>query len=161
MNKGELEIRAFGDGTHACLRMWLPRRFLALCPGHDLCPGVGLRTEADGEGRYVPDGVLAPSGHFAGQGDWADPSGVLLALEITSRDHHTNQRARLDKPFGYAEAGIPVYLLVDRNSASSTVHSEPLNGRYQQVRSVPWEAGIRVPLGSGAGVVTLPPLPAN
>ncbi|MET8982908.1 Uma2 family endonuclease [Streptomyces sp. NPDC004539] len=158
---GELEFKAFGDGTHSCIRIWLLRQFLALLPDQDLYPEVGVRTEADGRGRYIPDGVLAPSGHFAGQGGWADPGGVLMALEITSRDGRTNRRARFDKPFGYAEAGVPVYLLVDRNSATSTVHSEPVNGRYQHVRSCPWKDALRLPLPLHSGPVTLPPLPAK
>ncbi|MHC5903866.1 Uma2 family endonuclease [Streptomyces sp. S6] len=159
--EGELEARAFGDGTHSCIRMWLLRQFLLLFPDHGLYPGVGVRTEADGKGRYVPDGVLAPSGHFAGQGDWVGPDGVAMVLEITSRDRRTNPRARLQKPFGYAEAGIPVYLLVDRNSATSIVHSEPVNGRYQQVRCCPWDGAVRLPSAFGTGFVTLPPLPAD
>jgi Uma2 family endonuclease len=76
-------------------------------------------------GRALPDGALAPVGYFAGQGDWADPDGVLMTVEVTSYDSDTHDRDRVEKPRGYAEAGVPVYLLIDREHASVVVHSKP------------------------------------
>lgn len=54
--------------------------------------GQGLKGEAYRTGRAKPDAVLAPTGHFNGQGDWADPAGVLMAVEITSYDSDTHNR---------------------------------------------------------------------
>ncbi|MDX3696519.1 Uma2 family endonuclease [Streptomyces europaeiscabiei] len=56
----------------------------------------------------------------------------------TRNRHDTNKRDRVDKLIGYAEADIPVYLLVDRDNNTVTVFSEPKDGRYQQFPSYPW-----------------------
>jgi hypothetical protein len=60
------------------------------------------------DGRACPDAVLVPEEHFAGHGEWADPSGVLLVLEVTSydSDSDTDRRDRQEKPVAYG-AGIP------------------------------------------------------
>ncbi|MEU3407258.1 hypothetical protein ABZ766_25405 [Streptomyces sp. NPDC006670] len=43
-----------------------------------------MAVEKYRSGRARPDGVLAPVGTFAGTGEWADPTGVLMVLEVTS-----------------------------------------------------------------------------
>lgn len=75
--------------------------------------------------------------HFKGDREWSDPAGALMAVEITSHDRDTDQRDRIDKPVGYAAADIPVYLLIDRDNNTLTVHSEPKDGRYQQISRHP------------------------
>ncbi|MFI8204895.1 Uma2 family endonuclease [Streptomyces sp. NPDC085937] len=80
---------------------------------------------AERKGRALPDAVLAPVAHFAGQGDWADTEGVPMTVEVTSFDSDTHDRDRVEKPQAYAESGIPVYLLVDRDRRSVLVHSDP------------------------------------
>ncbi|WP_434976410.1 hypothetical protein [Streptomyces puniciscabiei] len=47
---------------------------------------------------------------------------------------------------GYAAAGIPVHLLiVDRDSATVSVYSEPKDGRYLQCSTRPWGATVELP----------------
>ncbi|MFI7016809.1 Uma2 family endonuclease [Streptomyces sp. NPDC050164] len=60
-----------------------------------------------------------------GKGDWADPDGVLMAVEVTSYDSDTHNRDRVEKPRTYGEAGVPVYPLIDRDHLSVLVHSDP------------------------------------
>lgn len=143
-SRGELELKALRDGNHSCMLMALLRQLFALRPSHGLYSAVGIKTEAQLTGRAIADGAFAPIGHFMGHGNWSDPAGIPMVVEITSRDLRTNQRARLERPAAYAEAGIPVYLLLDRNAATFTVHSSPENGRYRSSLSYPW--GTPVPL---------------
>lgn len=124
---------------------WLTRQCLLQRPGHGLYPFSGIKTEAHRNGRARTDGAFARRGHFKGHGEWSDPDGILMALEITVRDHDTNQRDRIDKPLGYAGADIPVYLLIDRDNNTITVYSEPKDGRYQQSPSYPWGATVEIP----------------
>ncbi len=91
------------------------------------------------------DGVLAPRGHFKGHGEWSDPDGILMAVEITARHPDTNNRRRVDKPVGYAEAGIPVYLLIDRDNNTTTVFSRLKGGCYQQSPCYPWGETVEIP----------------
>lgn len=67
------------------------------------------------------------------------------AHPMASHDRDTDQRDRIDKPIGYAEAEIPVYLLIDRDNNTITVYSEPKDGRYQQVSPHPWGATVELP----------------
>ncbi|MFI6355659.1 Uma2 family endonuclease [Streptomyces sp. NPDC050743] len=122
---GRIGLRKAVDGNHSTLVMRLVRLWMQTRPELGLFPARGLKVEARRGGRVLPDGVLAPLGHFAGHGDWSDPDGVLMTLEITSFDPDTHHRDRVVKPRAYAEAGIPVHLLIDRDNLSVLVHSDP------------------------------------
>jgi Uma2 family endonuclease len=122
---GRIGLRKVTNGNHGAIIMWLIRQCMRARPELDLNPLQGVKVEAYRRGRARPDGVLAPVDHFVGQGDWADPDGVLMTVEVTSYDSDTHQRDRVQKPRAYAEAGIPVYLLIDRDSLSVLVHSDP------------------------------------
>jgi Uma2 family endonuclease len=104
---GRLGIKGVTDGNHGAITMWLIRQCMRARPDLDLNPLQGLKVEAYRKGRARPDGVLAPVDHFVGQGDWGEPEGVLMAIEITSYDSDTHRRDRVEKPRGCAEAGIP------------------------------------------------------
>ncbi|MEU9930705.1 Uma2 family endonuclease [Streptomyces anulatus] len=141
---GKLEVKPVPDGDHGTIFMWLLRQCMQHRPDLDLHPEQGLMVEAYRQGRARPDGALAPRRHFAGQGEWAPAEGVLMTVEVTSCDHDTDRRDRNEKPHGYAAAGIPVYLLIDRESGTLVVHSEPAKGRYRQQLS--YDYGDSVPL---------------
>ncbi|WP_280718797.1 Uma2 family endonuclease [Kitasatospora sp. MAP5-34] len=128
---GRLGVKAVPDGDHGAIIMWLLRQCMQHRPELDLHIDQGLRVEQYRSGCARPDGVLAPVAHFAGQGEWAAPEGVLMAVEITSYDTDTDRRDRVEKPAAYAQAGIPVYLLVDRERCEVAVHSDPRGGRYR------------------------------
>lgn len=68
-----------------------------------------------------------------------------MAVEITSYDSDTNQRDRIDKPDGYAAAGIPVYLLIDRDDCSVVVFNQPEKGRYRHQEKLPFGARVKLP----------------
>lgn len=97
-------------------------------PDLDLYQGQGLKVEEYREGRVRPDAVLVPEDHYAGHGEWADPAGALLVLEVTSHDSDTDRRDRQEKPVAYGAAGIPFYLLVDRDDHTVTLFSDPTPG---------------------------------
>ncbi|MER6025188.1 Uma2 family endonuclease [Streptomyces sp. NPDC001851] len=146
---GKLEVKAPQDGNHSCIHAWLTRQLLLQCPGHGLYPFSGVKTQTDRNGRARTDGAYARRGHFKGHGEWSDPDGILMVLEITVRDLGTNQRDRIDKPIGYAGAEIPVYLLIDRDNNTVVVHSEPKDGRYRQIVSHPWGSPVDIPAPVG------------
>ncbi|WP_194816280.1 Uma2 family endonuclease [Nocardia sp. XZ_19_385] len=141
---GQLGAKAMPDGDHGCIIEWLIRTFLMLRPELWLFQEQGLKVGNYRNGRARPDGALARSGAFAGQPEWANPDPVLLVIEVTSHDQDTDSRDRQEKPPAYAHAGIPVYLLIDRDSCDVTVYSEPNGSRYQQKLTV--EFGVTVTL---------------
>ncbi|MEV8424296.1 Uma2 family endonuclease [Streptomyces niveus] len=142
---GKVHSKAGPDGTHGRIMQWLVRSCVRSRPELWLYPVQGLRVQRHRRGRARPDGALAPSGAFAGQGEWVDPAPVLMAVEVTSYDSDTDARDRVEKPRAYAETGIPVYLLIDRDSCEVTVYSEPDGVRYESARTVPFGKTVVLP----------------
>ncbi|MER7916864.1 MULTISPECIES: Uma2 family endonuclease [unclassified Streptomyces] len=122
---GRIGVKKVADGDHDTIVTWLTRRCMQARPDLDLYQGRGLQVEAYRDGRARPDALLVPEGHFAGHGEWADPDGVLMIVEVTSYDSDTDRRDRHEKPTAYGQSGIPLYLLIDRDSCTVTVHSGP------------------------------------
>ncbi|WP_116213539.1 Uma2 family endonuclease [Streptomyces olivoreticuli] len=150
---GKIGAKPVPDGDHSQIIMWLIRQCIQQRPDLNLFPEQGLKVETYRHGRVKPDGVLAPEEHFTGQGEYADPDGVLMTLEITSWDRDTDQRDRKEKPRAYAESGIPVYLLVDREQCTVTVFSQPENGRYSNTHIADFGNTVALP-GLGISLAT-------
>ncbi|MFJ8826137.1 Uma2 family endonuclease [Streptomyces sp. NPDC102467] len=140
-------IKGARDGNHSELVMWLIRRCMQARPEFGLTPTLGLKVEAYRRGRAEPDGMLAPVDHFVGRGHWADAEGVLMTVEITSYDSDTHARDRVEKPAAYAEADIPVYLLVDRDAGAIVVHSnpDPEHSHYRDTHTALFGERVRLP----------------
>ncbi|MFE0101789.1 Uma2 family endonuclease [Streptomyces sp. NPDC059009] len=93
--------------------------------------GIGLYLPgASVSGQVEPDIVLAPKGSFADQEEYHDPSPVLLVAEVTSKSTGDNDRHK--KILGYARAGIPVYLLIDRKAGHAVLYTEPAGEEYER-----------------------------
>jgi Uma2 family endonuclease len=133
---GQLGVKKGMDGDRSTIVSWLARRCMQSRPELDLCWGRGLRVDAYRQSRGRPDAVLAPEAHFAGHGEWSDPDGALMVVEVTSYDSDTDRRDRHEKPAAYGQAGIPLYLLIDRDNCTVTVHSGPDRqvGGYRDAR---------------------------
>ncbi|WP_433919217.1 Uma2 family endonuclease [Streptomyces canus] len=143
---GRIGVKKVADGDHNSVIVWLSKRCMRARPDLDLYQGQGLRVEKYREGRARPDAVLVPEDHFAGHGEWADPSGVLLVLEATSYDSDTDRRDRQEKPVAYGAAGIPFYLLIDRNACTVKLYSDPDPGvGYRDSRTVPFGVQLLLP----------------
>ncbi|MFI1109747.1 Uma2 family endonuclease [Streptomyces physcomitrii] len=144
---GRIDEKRVPDGDHETIFMWLLRQCMRVRTELDLYPNKGLKVGEYRSGRARPDGVLAPVAHFAGQGDWADTDGVLMAVEITSYDGDTDRRDRHEKPKAYAAAGIPVYLLVDRDACALVVHTnpDPDLGHYADIHRAPFGEQVTLP----------------
>ncbi|MEE2036366.1 Uma2 family endonuclease [Nocardiopsis sp. CT-R113] len=98
-------------------------------------------------GLYIPDLLVLPRPVLE-----YDPENLaaeaLLVVEVTSRS--TADRDRGPKLWGYAHAGVPLYLLVDRwdpetGRSEVTLFSGPENGRYTSATKVPFGKEIRLP----------------
>ncbi|WP_446037531.1 Uma2 family endonuclease [Streptomyces sp. SID1143] len=151
---GKLEVKPMPDGDHGAIVMWLLERCMRQRPDLRLYPEQGLKVGGYRKGRARPDGALAPEDHFVGQGEWADPDGVLMAVEVTSHDPDTDRRDRREKRDGYAAVGIPVYLLVDRDACTLTCYSEPEGGAYRNRKSHPYGATVELPDPVGIALET-------
>jgi hypothetical protein len=142
---GKLGGKTVPDGLHSEIILWLQQRCMQHHPGMGLYVDRGLVVETYRKGRAVPDGTLAPIGHFVKAGEWAEPDGVLMTVEVASHNRDTHQRDRFDKPRAYAESGIPVHLLLDRENGEASVYCEPVGGRYREQHVVPFGTRVRLP----------------
>ncbi|MFJ6697102.1 Uma2 family endonuclease [Streptomyces sp. NPDC091272] len=110
--------------------------------------GVGLDIPAaSATGKVVPDLVVAPKGSFDDALEFHDPSPVLLVAEVTSAS--TGGRDRVRKLRGYARAGIPVYLLIDRDAGKVMLCTEPTGETYASrvAYDMPGKVPLPEPLG--------------
>ena len=149
---GRIEEKYVPDGDHGEIVRWLQQRCMQHRPDLWLyADDRGLKVGEYRKGRARPDGVLARAGYFGGRGEWSDPDGVLMTVEVTSFDGDTDRRDRRDKPAAYAAAGIPVYLLVDRDACVVVVHSnpDPDRGRYRDLHEAPFGEQVVLPAPVG------------
>ncbi|KIF68052.1 hypothetical protein HY68_04330 [Streptomyces sp. AcH 505] len=142
---GMIRSTVVPDGDHGRIIQWLIRICMQSRPELWLHQDQGLKVQTYRNGRARPDGSLAPSEAFVGQGEWAEPDQVLMTVEVTSYDSDTDDRDRIEKPRAYAQTDIPVYLLIDRDNCVVTVHSEPDGVRYESVHTVPFGKQITLP----------------
>jgi Uma2 family endonuclease len=94
--------------------------------------------------HVMPDCTLALTelDLFAGADSWMPCEGVAMVLEVTSR------RAKVDREVkrrGYARGGVPLYLLVDRDTSTVTLFSEPEGGDYRQQNLAPFGKPLTLP----------------
>ncbi len=153
---GKLGVKAVPDGDHKEVVRWLARQLLRLRDDLWLYTEVDLKVDTYRKGRARADAVLAPDDSFSGQGDWADPESALMVVEVTSYDSDTDRRDRLEKPRAYAESGIPIYLLIDRDSCETFVYSAPLNGVYSSTVRMPYGSRVELPAPVGVTLETEP-----
>ncbi|MFF4949015.1 Uma2 family endonuclease [Streptomyces chattanoogensis] len=153
---GRLGVKAVPDGDHAEIVLWLQRVCMQHRPDLGLYAERGLKIKSYREGRAIPDASLARPGSFAGHGDWSATEAVQMAVEVTSFDRDTDRRDRREKPRAYAQTGIPVYLLIDRDSCEVTVYSEPEGDRYDKAVTVPFGKPVTLPDPVGIELDTEP-----
>ncbi|MBE4767975.1 MULTISPECIES: Uma2 family endonuclease [Streptomyces] len=143
--RGKVQVKPVTDGNHDHIVAWLQRLCMQHRPELWLYGDRGMKVEEYRKGRARPDGLLAPFGFPMGHGDWSDTEGVLMVVEVTSHDSDTHQRDRVEKPDGYAAAGIPVYLLIDRDDCSVVVFNQPEGGRYRHEEKFAFGATVKLP----------------
>ncbi|MHC0429592.1 Uma2 family endonuclease [Streptomyces sp. O3] len=151
---GQIGVKPVPDGDHGEIIAWLQRICMQQRPDLWLYAEQGLKIETYRSGDARPDASLAPEGTFAGQGEWAaNADAVLMAVEVTSWDKDADRRDRVEKPRAYAETGIPVYLLIDRNACTLTLYSTPERGRYSDTHTADFGATVELP-GLGIALKT-------
>ncbi|MFC8130418.1 Uma2 family endonuclease [Streptomyces sp. NPDC057302] len=145
---GRIGVKNVPDGDHVEIVTWLQEQCMQHRPDLSLYSAEhGLTIGTYRKGRARPDSSLAPKGYFKGRRDWADASGVLMTVEVTSHDADTHRRDREEKPAAYAAAGIPVYLLIDREFGKLVVHSGPdaQTGAYTDVHELRLGSAVDLP----------------
>lgn len=107
----------------------------------------GLKLRSGGgcpKNHLVPDGTFAPMELrlYRGADSWMPCDGVAMVMEVTSTKPQADREV---KRRCYARAGIPLHLLVDRDTAQVTVFSEPKDDDYREHCARPFGKPIALP----------------
>ncbi|MFJ8675489.1 Uma2 family endonuclease [Streptomyces sp. NPDC093589] len=94
--------------------------------------------------RVIPDATIAPRALrlFRGAPSWMPSDGVAMVVEVTSS---RPRKDRVAKRHGYARAGIPLYLLIDREKSALTLFSDPTAEDYVANITVPFGKSVPLP----------------
>jgi Uma2 family endonuclease len=142
---GEIVLTPPPDGSHQVIIGEIIKQVISKAPKMVFSGHKGLIVSdrgAAGAGRVIPDITILPSRILCGAPPWMEPAGVTMVVEVTlsqpARDRDTKRVA-------YASAGIPLYLLVDREFGLITLFSDPVGGDYAVSLIVPSGTGLQLP----------------
>lgn len=147
--EGKIVVTPPPDGDHEGAMARILQQVLRSC-GADLHFSGNKGLIVPG-GRYIPDGTFALEGAFDGREPWMVPDGVLMVVEVTST---RPGKDRLEKRKGYAAAGIPLCLLVDRQENKVILHSDPAGDDYHSTTWVPVGEPLDLPAPFGFALQT-------
>jgi Uma2 family endonuclease len=106
---------------------------------------VGL-TISGKRGLYLPDLAVIPEDALISPENRLVAGEAKLVVEITSRDNANHDR--VGKTHGYAQAEVPLYLLLDPwHSArpTATLYGEPRGGTYRTLGVIKYGETIHLP----------------
>ncbi|MFJ8358884.1 Uma2 family endonuclease [Streptomyces sp. NPDC093984] len=153
---GHLLVTPSPDAPHARALTKLMRPFITagLDDGEtEVLQNVGLWLPTDTEDYAIPDLVVVDADiddHFV-ENNCYDPVCFRLVLEVTSGNWKNDLKT---KAAAYAEAEVPVYVVVDRRHQRLHVLTDPTGNRYENHR--PYAPGEIVTLPDSIGAkVTL------
>ncbi|MER5755026.1 Uma2 family endonuclease [Streptomyces sp. NPDC002088] len=102
------------------------------------------KAEACPKDHVIPDGTFAPKvlRLYRGADPWMPCQGVAMVLEVTSTKPKADREV---KRRCYARAGIPLYLLVDRDTSEVTLLRDPRQDDYRQRCTLPFGKSLTLP----------------
>lgn len=129
---GVITVAPPPDGPHADALTTLMIPFLAAgLHGEEtrVLQGIGLWLPGGPEDYAIPDLAVvdADFDEHPAENNCYDPAVFRLVLEVTSSNYNNDLR---NKVAAYADAKIPVYVIVDRKHGRVHVLTEPMGGGY-------------------------------
>jgi Uma2 family endonuclease len=146
--EGEIVVTPPPDGDHEKYISRIVKQVIRQSrTDMDFSGNKGLKMRSGGfcpKNHLVPDVTFAPVERdlFGGVGSWMPCDGVAMVMEVTSTKPQADREA---KRRCYARAGIPLYLLVDRDTTQVTVFSEPKDDDYREHCARPFGKAIALP----------------
>jgi Uma2 family endonuclease len=130
---GNITVAPPADGPHADSLTMIMIPFLAAgLHGEEtrILQSIGLWLPTGPEDYAIPDLALvdADYGEHLIENNCYDPVCFRLALEVTSSNYNNDLK---NKVAAYADANIPVYVIVDRKNDRVHVLTDPAPGTYE------------------------------
>ncbi|MFE9447907.1 Uma2 family endonuclease [Streptomyces sp. NPDC006739] len=146
--EGEIVVTPPPDGDHEdCISVIAKQVIRRSRTDMDFSGNKGLKLKSGGacpKNHVVPDGTFAPTAlrPYRGADPWMPCDGVALVLEVTSTRPTADREAERRR---YARAGIPLCLLVDRDTSSVTLFRDPENDDYREHCTLPFGKPLTLP----------------
>ncbi|MFF7725990.1 Uma2 family endonuclease [Streptomyces sp. NPDC008001] len=146
--EGEIVVSPAPDGDHEdAIELIVAQMYDASTVRMQYSGNKGLKLPRGGlcpKNYAIPDATFAPRELrlFRGAPPWMPCDGVAMVAEVTSS---RAERDRIAKRHCYARAGIPLYLLVDREEETVTLFSEPSAQDYAETHTVPYGKALPLP----------------
>ncbi|MFE7615993.1 Uma2 family endonuclease [Streptomyces sp. NPDC057496] len=151
---GVIVVAPIPDGRHAEVLTEVMTPLLAAelhGQATDVLQKVGLWLPGGPEDYAIPDLAIVDADldeHLI-ENNCYDPAAFRLVLEVTSIDYNNDLR---NKVTAYAEAKIPVYVIVDRRHGRVHVLTEPVSGGYDSHQVYAPGQEVTLPESIGAPV---------
>lgn len=97
-------------------------------------------------GMFIPDVMVVPEHALSGSGYYIPAEAAALIAEVTSPSNANHDRIK--KAAAYAQAGVPLYLLIDAfapGGPTVTLYGEPKGDVYRVLSAVPFGDKIHLP----------------
>ncbi|MFD7693248.1 Uma2 family endonuclease [Streptomyces sp. NPDC059805] len=146
--EGEIVVTPPPDGDHEKYISRIVRQVIRHSrTDMDVSGNKGLRLKSGDscpKNHVVPDVTFAPmeADLFGGAGSWMPCDGVAMVLEVTSTKPQADREA---KRRCYARGGVPLYLLLDRDTAQITLFSSPEKDDYREHCTRPFGKPLTLP----------------
>ncbi|MEW2394434.1 Uma2 family endonuclease [Streptomyces sp. NPDC046862] len=133
------------SGDHNITAALLQRRLYTRLPEEwEIFQTLGLEVPAV-QDIFIPDLAVLPIESVRGR-KRVPAQEAELVVEITSENNANHDRIK--KTHGYAQAGVPLYLLLDpwhSGRPTATLYGEPKNGTYRVLASVEYGEKLTLP----------------
>ena len=146
--EGEIVVTPPPDGDHEKYVSRIVRQVIKQSrTDMDFSGNKGLKLRSGAacpKNHLVPDVTFGPIelDLFGGVGSWMSCEGVAMVLDVTSTKPKADREV---KRRCYARAGIPLYLLVDRDTTQVTLFSEPKQDDYREHCARPFGKPVTLP----------------
>ncbi|MFE2717847.1 Uma2 family endonuclease [Streptomyces mirabilis] len=150
--QGRLVVTPPPDGSHALSLSWLVEAFGgagARKAGLRYVQGIGLWLPALSDDYAIPDFSVVDEDFRDAlvQKNCYAPNVFRLVMEVTSSNWSDDLGPKVES---YAQAGIPVYIVVDRKHDEVLLHQNPVDGKYDVPQR--FKRGQSVPVPDSVGV---------
>ncbi|MCX4436117.1 MULTISPECIES: Uma2 family endonuclease [Streptomyces] len=150
--QGRLVVTPPPDGSHALSLSWLVEAFGgagARKAGLRYVQGIGLWLPALPDDYAIPDFSVVDEDFREAlvQKNCYAPNAFRLVMEVTSSNWSDDLGPKVES---YAQAGIPVYIVVDRKHDEVLLHQNPVDGKYDVPQR--FKRGQSVPVPDSVGV---------
>ena len=142
--EGDITVAATAFGRHASIIRRIRMAIEPTLPPEEYGFYENLTCEEPEIDRYVPDLGVWPVEYIDSDEEWIFAAEMCtFAAEVTSPGQAKRDYAKAE---GFARAGVPAFLIVDRERRVCVLLTEPDGGAYKNRHEEPFGKPVTLPL---------------